>query len=64
MINMKVMSFFIEGDANENDVLKEAGIERAQYHIVALPDDAANLFMVMSTRQLKKTFILSAGHPM
>ncbi|MFH6604801.1 potassium channel family protein [Maribacter algicola] len=51
---------FIEGDANEDDVLKEAGIERAQYLIVALPDDAANLFVVLSARQLNKDlFIIS-----
>ncbi|MGO4920881.1 potassium channel family protein [Maribacter spongiicola] len=51
---------FIEGDANDDDVLLEAGIERAQYLIATLPDDAANLFVVLSARQLKKgLFIIS-----
>ncbi|GAB5475910.1 MAG: potassium channel protein [Maribacter sp.] len=51
---------FVEGDANDDDVLKEAGIDHAQYLIVALPDDAANLFVVLSARQLnQKLFIIS-----
>ncbi|TLP81044.1 potassium channel family protein [Maribacter sp. ACAM166] len=51
---------FIEGDANDDDVLLGAGIERAQYLIATLPDDAANLFVVLSARQLKRDlFIIS-----
>lgn len=51
---------FVEGDANDDDVLLEAGIERSQYLIATLPDDAANLFVVLSARQLKKSlFIIS-----
>lgn len=51
---------FIEGDANDDDILLVAGIERAQYLIATLPDDAANLFVVLSARQLKKDlFIIS-----
>ncbi len=51
---------FVEGDANDDEVLKTAGIERAQYLITALPDDAANLFVVLSARQLnEKLFIIS-----
>ncbi len=51
---------FVEGDANEDAILKEAGIERAQYLITAMPDDAANLFVVLSARQLnQKLFIIS-----
>ncbi|MGI9550239.1 MAG: potassium channel family protein [Aurantibacter sp.] len=51
---------FIEGDANEDEVLKRAGIERAQYLITALPDDADNLFVVLSGKQLNKDlFIIS-----
>ncbi|TDQ30805.1 potassium channel family protein [Zeaxanthinibacter enoshimensis] len=55
---------FVEGDANEDETLKEAGIHRAQYLISALPDDAANLFVVLSARQLNKSlFIISrASH--
>jgi len=51
---------FVEGDANDDDVLKAAGIEEAKYLICALPDDAANLFVVLSARQLKEDlFIIS-----
>jgi len=51
---------FIEGDANDDDILLASGIERAQYLIAAMPDDAANLFVVLSARQLKKSlFIIS-----
>jgi voltage-gated potassium channel len=51
---------FVEGDANEDNVLIEAGVERASYLITALPDDAENLFVVLSARQLNKDlFIIS-----
>lgn len=51
---------FVEGDANEDEVLLEAGIDRAHYLITAVPDDAANLFIVLSARQLNKNlFIIS-----
>ena len=51
---------FIEGDANEDNVLVDAGINKAQYLITAMPDDAANLFVVLSARQLnEKLFIIS-----
>ena len=51
---------FVEGDANEDEVLRAAGVDRAQYLIVALPDDAANLFVVLSARQMnQKLFIIS-----
>ncbi|QBA63544.1 potassium channel family protein [Muriicola soli] len=51
---------FVEGDANEDNVLIESGIERANYLIATLPDDADNLFVVLSARQLNKNlFIIS-----
>lgn len=51
---------FVEGDANDDEVLLEAGINRAQSLITALPDDATNLFVVLSARQLnEKLFIIS-----
>lgn len=51
---------FVEGDVNEDEVLLEAGIERAQYFVTALPDDALNLFVVLSARQLNRDlFIIS-----
>ena len=51
---------FVEGDANEDEVLERAGVVKAKYLITAMPDDAANLFVVLSARQLNKgLFIIS-----
>jgi voltage-gated potassium channel len=43
---------FVEGNANEDEVLVEAGILRASTLICALPSDADNLFIVLSARQI------------
>ncbi len=43
---------FIEGNATEDDVLIEAGIKKAACLICTLPEDADNLFIVLSARQL------------
>lgn len=45
---------FIEGNADEDETLLKAGIERASSLITALPNDAENLFIVLSARQIKK----------
>ena len=45
---------FIFGNANEDEILFEAGIERASTLISALPSDADNLFVVLSARQINK----------
>ncbi len=51
---------FVEGDINDDEVLLEAGLKKAQYLVTALPDDALNLFVVLSARQLNKDlFIIS-----
>ena len=53
-------ALFVEGDANEDNILLQAGVDRATNLIVTLPDDAANLFVVLSARQLNKDiFIIS-----
>ncbi|MCL5023248.1 MAG: potassium channel protein [Nitrospirae bacterium] len=43
---------FITGDATKDEVLKEAGIERAKGLISVLPTDAENLYVVLSARVL------------
>jgi len=48
------MVLFIHGNANEDEVLKQAGIDKASTLITALPNDADNLFVVLSARQLNK----------
>ncbi|MBP0905098.1 potassium channel family protein [Mariniflexile gromovii] len=45
---------YIIGNANEDEVLMQAGIDRASNFISALPNDADNLFVVLSTRQINK----------
>jgi voltage-gated potassium channel len=45
---------FVHGNANEDEVLLKAGIERASSLICALPSDADNLFIVLSARQMNK----------
>ncbi len=53
-------TLFIEGDANEDEILRQAGVERAGYLITAIPDDAVNLFVVLTARQLNANlFIIS-----
>ena len=41
---------FIEGDATQDEVLIEAGLERAKALITALPSDASNVFVVLTAR--------------
>lgn len=43
---------FVEGNATEDAILMEAGIERAASLVVTLPDDSANTFIILSARQL------------
>ncbi|MBL7471607.1 potassium channel family protein [Robertkochia sediminum] len=49
---------FVPGDANEDEVLEAAGINRAKCLIASLPNDADNLFVVLSSRQLNKDMII------
>ncbi|WP_372756709.1 TrkA family potassium uptake protein [Mariniflexile sp.] len=55
---------YVIGNANEDEVLLQAGINRASSFISALPDDADNLFVVLSTRQINKNIniISRASH--
>ena len=46
--------YFIHGNANEDEILKKAGIEKATTLISALPNDADNLFVVLSARQINQ----------
>lgn len=45
---------YVIGNAIEDEVLMLAGVDRASSFISALPDDADNLFVVLSTRQINK----------
>ena len=43
---------WIAGDATDDDILREAGIDRAAGLVTALPDDRDNLFATVSARSL------------
>lgn len=45
----------VEGDATSDDVLRDAGIERARAAVVALSSDADNVFATLSLRLLNKS---------
>jgi len=53
----------IQGDATNDDLLKKAGIEKAQCLISVLPTDAENLYVVLSARGLnpKLRIVARAG---
>lgn len=55
---------YFEGDATEDDVLMEVGIDRAKALVLTLPDDADNLFITLSARQInpKLRIISRAGN--
>lgn len=42
---------FVIGDANDDEILLRAGVKRANSLISALPNDADNVFVVLTTRQ-------------
>ncbi len=45
---------YVIGNANEDETLVLAGVDKASCFIAALPSDADNLFVVLSTRQLNR----------
>lgn len=50
----------VEGDATRDEILREAGIERAKGLISVLPTDAENLFVVLSARELNSQLFIVA----
>jgi len=44
---------FVEGDSTEDAILIKAGIEKASTLITTLPRDSENVFVVLSSRQLR-----------
>ncbi|MGC8669561.1 MAG: NAD-binding protein [Candidatus Micrarchaeia archaeon] len=66
-IDPKVMSIikeygyeYVEGDATRSKVLREANIENAKAIAIALDDDAKNLFIVLTARDLNKDIFIAA----
>ena len=50
----------VRGDATSDEVLKEAGIERAGVFVTALNTDADNLFVTLTARSLRKDLFIVA----
>src|SRR4051812_22402425 len=48
------------GDATEESILKEAGIERASVLVTAMPNDAANVFITLTARELSPGLMIIA----
>jgi voltage-gated potassium channel len=60
--NPKITNNYVVGDAREDAVLIEAGIDKASAIIVTFPNDADNLFVVITARALNKSIkIISRG---
>jgi len=51
---------FVEGDATEDDVLRQAGIGRARGLVAVLNTDADNVFVVLSARSLNPDLMIVA----
>lgn len=50
----------LEGDASDDDVLREAGIMRARALVAALSTDADNLYVTLSARRLRPDLFIVA----
>jgi len=50
----------IEGDATQDNTLKEAGIEKAKAIITTLPVDANNVFIALTARELNPDILIIA----
>ncbi len=51
---------FIEGDASDDDVLREAGVERARSIVVCADSDANNVFITLTARELRSDITIVA----
>jgi voltage-gated potassium channel len=51
---------FIEGDATADDILKQAGIEKARAVITSLTEDAGNVYVTLTARELNPTIKIVA----
>lgn len=51
---------FYQGDAEQDEVLQQVGIDRARGLVTVLSSDADNVFVVLSARALKKDLLIVA----
>jgi voltage-gated potassium channel len=50
----------VTGDATEEKILKQAGIERARVLVSVMPDDAENVFITLTARQMCSGLVIIA----
>jgi len=60
IIHEQEEDFLIIGDATQDELLKEVGIERAKGLITVLPTDAENLYVVLSAKGLNPNLFIVA----
>ena len=61
IVNARGMGYLcVQGEATDEQTLKQAGIDRARILATVLPDDAANVFITLSARSLNKTITIIA----
>jgi voltage-gated potassium channel len=51
---------FIEGDAAQDEVLRQAGIERARALLACADSDAENIFITLTARELRSDLVIVA----
>jgi len=51
---------FIDGDASSDDVLRQAGIERARSLVACADSDAENIFITLTARELRADLVIVA----
>jgi voltage-gated potassium channel len=51
---------FVSGDATEEKVLNDAGIQRAKVLVSVMPDDAENVFITLTARQMRSQLMIIA----
>lgn len=58
-----VEGLVVDGDATDDGVLRRAGVERCRALVVALPEDADNVYVTLSARRLRPDlFIVARAH--
>lgn len=57
-INENTPFWCIKGNATTDELLLHAGIEKAKALITTLPDDSANLYVVLTARELKRNLMV------
>jgi voltage-gated potassium channel len=49
---------YVQGDAEDDEILKDASIDRAKGLVSVLPEDELNVFVVLSARQLNPNLLI------